>query len=407
MRTINATRIQPLKKSLGLLILLAGGFVGMNRAQAQISGASATIIVNDTSITPTAVNASATAICNGGSTQLQVQGGELGTGASWKWYQGGCGTGASIGTGPSITVSPANTGTADITTTYYVRAEGGACNYTTGCAQVTITTHPTPAVTPVSDVVYCFGQTPAAVAIAGTPSNVVFDISGGSSVGLSNQAGVNAVPSFTTINPGNTPLVATVIVTPKANGCTGTPDTFTITVLPQVSVNPTADLVVCNGLAVNVPAFTGSPSGNTYSWTNSNTGIGLSSASGNGNISSFNGLNTSCTDAVATFVVTPSFTSSSLTCPGTADTFTVTVHPTPNGTLAGGTICEGQQAQLTFNASCGLAPFNLEIKPASAPSATPYNGINSGTPFDVTPTPTTTTTYYLMKITDANGCVRQ
>jgi hypothetical protein len=82
------------------------------------------------STAPTDATANPSAICPGGSSTLTVQGGSLGTGASWHWYSGTCG-GTPVGTGASINVSPS------ATTTYYVRAEGD-CNTTT-CASVTVT----------------------------------------------------------------------------------------------------------------------------------------------------------------------------------------------------------------------------------------------------------------------------
>ncbi len=96
--------------------------------------ASVTITVNSESVAPTSVTASINPVCTGGSTDLSISGGSLGTSASWVWYEGGCGTGASIGTGNTLTVNPTNS------TTYYVRAEG-TCN-TTGCASVAITVTP-------------------------------------------------------------------------------------------------------------------------------------------------------------------------------------------------------------------------------------------------------------------------
>lgn len=81
------------------------------------------------SIAPTNITGTTT-ICNGGSTTLSVSGGNLGTGASWKWYSGSCG-GTSAGTGTSIIVNPTTN------TTYYVRAEG-TCN-STSCASTTVT----------------------------------------------------------------------------------------------------------------------------------------------------------------------------------------------------------------------------------------------------------------------------
>jgi hypothetical protein len=64
-------------------------------------------------------------VCSGSSITLTVQG-TLGSGATWRWYKNGCGTGTSVGSGTSITVSPTTA------TTYYVRSEGGTCG-TTAC----------------------------------------------------------------------------------------------------------------------------------------------------------------------------------------------------------------------------------------------------------------------------------
>ena len=81
------------------------------------------------STAPAGIDASAAIICKGSSTTLTVNGGSLGTGATWQWYTGSCG-GASVGSGTSITPMPS------ATTTYYVRAEG-TCGITS-CAEITI-----------------------------------------------------------------------------------------------------------------------------------------------------------------------------------------------------------------------------------------------------------------------------
>ena len=110
---------------------------------------SQTITVLTNSTAPTGINATQTTLCPGSGSTLTVSGGSLGTGASWKWYTGGCGT-TSAGTGNSISVTPG------ATTTYYVRAEG-TCGQTT-CASITITvtTPPTITVQP-SSVTICAG----------------------------------------------------------------------------------------------------------------------------------------------------------------------------------------------------------------------------------------------------------
>ena len=93
--------------------------------------ASVTVTVKNPSTNPTGVSAVSSILCVGQSTNLSVTGGSLGTNASWKWYAGGCASGASIGTGPTITVTPS------VSTTYFVRADGD-CNNTI-CASVVVT----------------------------------------------------------------------------------------------------------------------------------------------------------------------------------------------------------------------------------------------------------------------------
>ena len=91
------------------------------------------VYTKDGSISPTGISASSNNFCTGGSSTLSVVGGQLGTGASWGWYKGSCGSNFQ-GSGSSITVTP------NATTMYYVRANGGACG-ATSCAEILINTY--------------------------------------------------------------------------------------------------------------------------------------------------------------------------------------------------------------------------------------------------------------------------
>jgi len=82
------------------------------------------------SVAPVSITASPASLCAGTPSLLTLNGGSLGTGATWQWYSGSCG-GTPAGTGTSITVNPS----AD--SIYFVRAEG-ICN-TTICASVALT----------------------------------------------------------------------------------------------------------------------------------------------------------------------------------------------------------------------------------------------------------------------------
>ncbi|CAG5080294.1 hypothetical protein CRYO30217_01248 [Parvicella tangerina] len=123
---------------------------------------SVTVIVQELSTAPSSVIASSSSVCPGGNVTLTVNGGNLVTGDTWTWYEGGCGAGTSIGSGTSITVNPSQA------TTYYVRAEG-ACGVTS-CASATITldevSTPANSIT-ASSTAICVGQ------------SVVLNVSGG------------------------------------------------------------------------------------------------------------------------------------------------------------------------------------------------------------------------------------
>jgi len=87
-----------------------------------------TVVVNNVSVSANSIGGKSS-ICVGENATLVINGGSLGTGAIWKWYEGAC-SGNSIGNGTSIVVSPS------VSKTYYVRAEG-VCN-TTACVSFTL-----------------------------------------------------------------------------------------------------------------------------------------------------------------------------------------------------------------------------------------------------------------------------
>src|SRR5690606_12342263 len=113
-------------------------------------------------------------------------------------------------------------------------------------------------------------------------------------------------------------------VTPTLNGCVGTPVTYTITVNPTPVVNPITNIKVCSASNVPGSAFTSTPAGATFTWTNSNTAIGLA-ASGTGNTPAFTATNTTTAPITSTITVTPTLNG----CVGTPVTYTITVNPTP------------------------------------------------------------------------------
>ncbi|WP_316633120.1 T9SS sorting signal type C domain-containing protein [uncultured Flavobacterium sp.] len=85
---------------------------------------------------------------------------------------------------------------------------------------------------------------------------------------------------------------------------------------------------------------------------------------------------------------------------------TVTVNPLPQGSLsANGPFCATGAGQLTFTATAGTGPYTVVYNDGTANRTA--NSVVSGTPFATFTTPvTSTTTYTLVSVTDANTCIR-
>ncbi len=81
------------------------------------------------SIVPDGIIATDTILCDEGTVTLTIDNGSLGSMASWIWYEDDCES-TSIGTDDNLVVSP------DVSTTYYVQADG-AC-FTTFCVHLRI-----------------------------------------------------------------------------------------------------------------------------------------------------------------------------------------------------------------------------------------------------------------------------
>ncbi|WP_163325912.1 PKD-like domain-containing protein, partial [Draconibacterium mangrovi] len=154
-------------------------------------------------------------------------------------------------------------------------ASGVSCA-NTDPSSVTITVHPTPTVNPISDVVYCNGQTVGSLQPTGPVSGTTFTWDNDNpAIGLG-ASGNGAVSAFTATNNTDAPINANITITPTANGCVGTPYTYTVTVNPTPRATITGTTTVCYedaepvitfhnpmGLALTV-AYNINGSGTTY-----------------------------------------------------------------------------------------------------------------------------------------------
>src|SRR5690606_18755479 len=94
----------------------------------------------------------------------------------------------------------------------------------------------------------------------------------------------------------------------------------------STTINQPANITVSNGDNVPASNFTSTPAEATFTWTNSNTAIGLA-ASGSGNTPAFTAVNN--TSAPITSTVTVSSPATGCSGAPTPVTYTITVNPSP------------------------------------------------------------------------------
>ena len=145
--------------------------------------------------------------------------------------------------------------------------------------------------------------------------------------GLSSSTASNPTVTLTNNTAANTTTTYTVTTTNTSTTCTST-DIVVVTVKPVPVVTVPANISQCAGTVITAPAFTSTPSGATFAWTNTNPSIGLP-ANGTGSLPSFTGTNTGTAPISGTISVTPTFNG----CPGLPVTFTITVNPQPVSTF--------------------------------------------------------------------------
>ncbi|MGA0042886.1 MAG: PKD domain-containing protein, partial [Flavobacteriaceae bacterium] len=126
----------------------------------------------------------------------------------------------------------------------------------------------------ISNAVYCNADTTLPISFSTTQPGSAFSwINDNTSIGLAAN-GTGDISAFTAVNIGNSPVVATIVVSPTltsgATSCSGATETFTITVYPtpNFTVQPEPTQTVCldgatTALTVSVQNFVGTA---TYQW---------------------------------------------------------------------------------------------------------------------------------------------
>jgi gliding motility-associated-like protein len=197
------------------------------------------------------------------------------------------------------------------------------------------------------------------------------------------------------VNNSNTDAVVTYRMVPTFNGCTGDTGVLTVTIHPTPVLTVPSDLTLCQATPTGNLNFSSTVASTVYNWTNSDPTIGLPLA-GSGNIGSFNAINNTTSDKVATITVTPIANG----CSGTSKTFTITVKPGPPAAVAGNdqTLCAATSVTLNGNATTATGTWTQ----TSGPVAVITNAASANT--TVTGLTPNNIYRFVWTITDGSAC---
>ncbi|MBC7536886.1 MAG: PKD domain-containing protein [Ferruginibacter sp.] len=265
---------------------------------------------------------------------------------------------AANGTGNINSFTAANNTALPVIATITVTPGGNSCPGNS--RTFTITVNPLPSVIQPADQILCNRGVSQAVIFNNFTNAVNAAINSWTNdspgIGLA-AGGTGNIPSFTAINNGPDPIIATITILSSNNGCEGTPQTFTIIVNPTPNVTPPANHSLCNGEAVNSLHFGGSVSNTVYTWINDNPAIGIP-ATGSDSIATFYAANNSSASVTANILVTPAANG----CQGIAAAFSILVNPTPDvNQPANQSLCAGNPtAVVHFAGSVNGNTYNWE-----------------------------------------------
>jgi PKD repeat protein len=161
-----------------------------------------------------------------------------------------------------------------------------------------------------------------------------------------------------------------VIVT-DTNLCTAT-DTIQVTQPADIIIVPIADIIVCPQLPVSGISFsTNYPAGN-YSWTSSAPALGIGNSGADSIPGFISPVHTGPAPLVSQIIVTPSVGQ----CFGAADTFSITVNPSPDiiATPSFDSLCSGQLTTIQISSGVPGTQFSWIVSGALNSGAVAGNG---------------------------------
>ena len=222
---------------------------------------------------------------------------------------------------------------------------------------------PIPSMGSLSAIEVCPGDSIYPPAFVSNPTGASFTwTNSNTSIGLAASGTGQIAPFIAANNTSGNVREGIIKIISSIYGCSNTGDTLRIRVKPKPVLNAISDIDVCPGDSVIIPAFSATPNGASFSWTNTNDSIGLGT-SGSGSISSFIApLNTGS----AAIIGRIHFTASLNGCSSETDSFDIGIRTHPNMTgLVDTVICP--------DISFSYPSFN------SVPSGASFTWYNSNT----------------------------
>jgi hypothetical protein len=196
-------------------------------------------------------------------------------------------------------------------------------------------------------------------------------------------AGVTATVAGTTLTISGTPTTTTgspftYAITTTGNTCLVATDSGTMIVNPIPVLNPISNQDYCPSVLVPASNWTTVPTGSTFTWTNSNTAIGLA-GSGIGNGPSFSSANSTAIPQIATISITPTLNG----CIGSVASYTITINPTLTPQFTFGTLvqlCEGSTPPVLPVTTTNTPPISGSWSPSSISSTAGGNYVFTPSP---------------------------
>jgi PKD repeat protein len=253
------------------------------------------------------------------------------------------------------TVAEINAGSVTLTVTVPTNLQG-SCS--TVSDQVVINFHPFNTITSAANRGICSGSA-LAYQITSTVAGSTFTwaATGSANAGGYTTSGTGDIneQALTNSDAVNNATV-TYTITPHANGCDGTPFTFTVTIVPKPVIAATGPGTICSGQPANIQ-LKSNVSNTTYTWTATTSDpaniTGFSNVSTPSNVTAIQDVlgNSGTSVATVTYVISSANGASTDNCPGNTQTITVSIQPAPPTATAGDdkSLCNVTSYQLQGN----------------------------------------------------------